>query len=447
MCLGSLFMASIVRSLACGAELDVPSNHFDGVNEYGDLSYWQKIGELDLGEGLVFPLLINFNSSRESSSPIAGKGWIVAPLDVTMTQLEENLFHMHQPNGTNTYFRRNNTNETVLRGMGTWLAEIKGDTISAYASCGWRINFTRGRLTSIQTPKSRTINFEYAGGQLVAIKEGTKTWLTAEADPEKKAMVLSCQGKKIALAQDKKPLVQSINGQNLVGGMESALSEVTKEDGTKSFFEYGVDEKLNPTLKIKEGESERLMTWGINKKIIQDGDWVYNIVKESGGIGMYAAVGRNNPKGEKEFWFFDRNLGRETIEGNGIRTVKTWFVSGSLAGKLRRIEEVQRDKTRVLYSAVYDEKGRLLRSLDQTGTTTSYVYGKSGEIVSIFEERGGTRKLRQHYEYDGNLKLISLCDRFGRIFEFANSPDGTSMLVGEKKADPSFLLSLLEGSK
>src|SRR5580698_11336101 len=112
------------------------TNHFDGVNEQGYVSYWEKIGEADLGDGLVIPLNINFNSHRETSSPTLGKGWMVALLESHVEPVDENSMKVVMPDGWNFYFHRNGSTESWYGNSG-WVGETKDALFTITAPCGW----------------------------------------------------------------------------------------------------------------------------------------------------------------------------------------------------------------------------------------------------------------------------------------------------------------------
>src|SRR5579862_4047607 len=113
------------------------TNHFDGVNSQGYVAYWEKVGDLDLGDDLKLPMFIGFRSNKENGepSPYLGQGWILPLLESNFVQTGENTFLMMQPDGWNNYFLRDNPNDTVLRGSSGWRAEITNDTITAWAPC------------------------------------------------------------------------------------------------------------------------------------------------------------------------------------------------------------------------------------------------------------------------------------------------------------------------
>ena len=63
-CLGLLMLTVPTGVRACGINWTLPQSHFDGVDEQGRVNYTEKIGDLDLGEGLVIPLYILFECIR-----------------------------------------------------------------------------------------------------------------------------------------------------------------------------------------------------------------------------------------------------------------------------------------------------------------------------------------------------------------------------------------------
>lgn len=59
-----VFATSMPSANACGVDWQVPTNHFDSVNEMGEFSYWRQIGQVDFGNDLKVPLIIGFKPNR-----------------------------------------------------------------------------------------------------------------------------------------------------------------------------------------------------------------------------------------------------------------------------------------------------------------------------------------------------------------------------------------------
>jgi hypothetical protein len=153
----ALGQTMIIESLlGCGDVLLVPRNNYEGLNEDGHFSHWREIATIGNGkDGGALPLILNFNSGRDASSPYAGAGWALMPFDANIVQVDENMFILTQPNGLKTRFYRQKGSPTILRGPGSWLAEINGDTITARKDCGWTLQYTRGSLTSFASANAR----------------------------------------------------------------------------------------------------------------------------------------------------------------------------------------------------------------------------------------------------------------------------------------------------
>ena len=55
-----LFLGS---GFSCGLDWSLPDNHFENVNSQGKFSYWQKLGEIKVGDDFAFPIHLNFRVS------------------------------------------------------------------------------------------------------------------------------------------------------------------------------------------------------------------------------------------------------------------------------------------------------------------------------------------------------------------------------------------------
>jgi len=212
---------------------------------------------------------------------------------------------------------------------------------------------------------------------------------------------LEMNGKKYLFGYDGKPRIENVGGQNLVGGVEPSLHQITLPDGKKETYDFAVTEKMLPELKITDTEGkERIITWGLDGRMLQDGEWSYKITppKEA---RVNAAIERTNPQKQKEYWFKDDPNGKETtVALDGTKTEKSWFTSGLLAGKTRKEITITNNKVVNKNSWKYDEKGVLIRNnqdgiatdydamgrqikISQNGRALNYIYDSEGFITSI----------------------------------------------------------------
>jgi hypothetical protein len=351
-------------AVGCSVEWRLPKDHFDGVNEYGYVSYWEKLGELDLGDGVKMPLNIGFESTRESVSPYLGHGWVLTLLDSRIVQSSEREFQMVQPDGYTVSFGRDGKNANLLNGSAGWKAEIRAETITAYASCGWKLLFLKGKLAGFTTPKNRTYDFVFEGGKVTEIKQRDgATLLRVEMDAASGVVTGLKYGEQhFGIELGAKPQVQSIQGRNVVAGMQSSLRQLTFPNGTKKTYEFAANESVQPTLTIG-GPVSRTIVWDpATKRITKDGLWTYDITP-SKVAWENAAIGRTKPTGQTEYWLYDAARGQETTLGfDGVKKIRSWFVSGKLAGANRSIVSIDAKGVRTVTNDwSYDETGRWIR--------------------------------------------------------------------------------------
>lgn len=347
--------------------------------------------------GLRIPLIVNFRSDRNTSSPSLGSGWLLALLESHIYQTNERNFVMVQPDGPNRYFYRLNPQDSVLKDRGGWAAEIKGDTITAWAECGWKLTFQKGRLVSMLTPDSRKLDFIQAGNRVVEVSEGGKVHLKAVVDSSSGLITgLEFNNRRIGIELESRPIVQNVNGQNLVASMVPSLRRLTGIPSGPKEYSYALDGKLQPTLKIA-GKPDRILTWNPATKLItSDSGWSYTI-KPGKDISANAAIRRVNQSGATESWYYDRARGMETEQGlDGVKRVTTYFTSGVLAGKLRRIAETAGGATRIARELSYNEKGELVRETSPDGTAIGYTYNDNGLLSEI--TRDGKPFARRKYD-------------------------------------------------
>jgi hypothetical protein len=283
---------------ACG-DWSLPQNHFEGVNSTGFVDLWEQIGTLDLGEVKV-PVNIGFQTYLPYVSKELGAGWILPLLDANIVQRDEGTFDMVQPDGWIALFRRDGSNPNILHGSGGMLAEIQGSTITVNSTCGsgWKMVFTQGKLTTLSKGK-HTLSIERdALGRGVAIRDGITPVMRLEQD-QATGLAKSIQigAQKYQLAYDGKPRIENVGGQNLVGGVEPSLHEITypqEMGGKKETYDFALTEKMLPELKITDTEGkERMIVWGLDGRMLQDGEWSYKITP-SRDAGANAAIERTN---------------------------------------------------------------------------------------------------------------------------------------------------------
>jgi hypothetical protein len=394
--------------MACGLDWKVPRGHFDGVDEKGTVSYWEKISDLDLGKGIKIPLIMGFESSSNLSSPYLGEGWTLALLDSNIVQIDDKRFIMVQPDGWTSRFGRKETTDTILSGEKGWMASINGNQITVWAKCGWKLLYTDGKITSIETPQNQVLSYVYEGGIVKEIDEDGVPILKVAIDPTTGIVsgLAFSDGKNISIAEGQKPHIENINGQNVVGEVKPSLQKLTLANGSVESFKFAVTPKLLPTLNISEANNNRSFSWEpATKLILQDGDWSYKIVPAKEQFSN-AQITRVNGTGQSEYWYYDHHDGQEITQSlNGVKRIKEFFTTGILKGKVRKIEQVtSAGQTTLLYAASYDESGNLIRVVQGNYLAT---IDKSDNTFEIRDLASGKPIWRTQRTNDGSVDILS----------------------------------------
>jgi hypothetical protein len=301
--------------------------------------------------------------------------------------VDENTVHVIMPDGWTFVFYRNGNTDT-WRGNAGWVGETDGVRFTITAPCGWRVKFDAGKILEIDTPKNRTISIKYNGpAPLEADIDNQPFVQVAQNTTTGVAESITIVGQKIAISQAPRPRISTILNKTLLTGFDPALSQLQWPDGSKELFDFSVTKELTPTLIItKSGHSPRTFTWNpVTGQIQTDGEWTYHLTE----IG-YVTIERKDIKGNQEKWYHDteRGVTDEASPSTG-EVQSTFFSSGPLAGRLRKIEIIEGGKSRLEYRATYDEVGNIVREERGTGEVTKYgkdlteTFGKHGEMIFV----------------------------------------------------------------
>jgi len=336
--------------------------------------------------------VIGFQSDRERSSPYLGYGWILPLFDSNLVQTGENSFEMIAPDGYTVPLGRDGKKPTILSGPKGWKGEISGDTITLWATCGWKLTYTKGKITSIGTPKGKTllISRDATGVAKEATYDG-KVVVRVERDFKGLVTGLVVGDKKIGIEQAEKPRIQSILGKNIVAGKDMSLGNVSSESGVIKTYDYGVTDALQPKVTVTDtGKPPRQIAWDpVSRFIMSDGDWKYDIMP-SPTKGFNASIGRKNKANQEELWFLDSAGGRETmLTADGTKTLRQWFTSGLLNGKARSITIIKGQSAKLLWKYFYDENGNLARETRDNNMTITFKHCVDGSIISYYSSESG----------------------------------------------------------
>lgn len=392
-------------ALGCGLDWSEPRGRMEGCNNQGYVFVAEKLAEVTIpGETGAVPIWATFDSSRRMASPFAGMSWRIPFFEPALIQLTEDEFHLYEIGGWRRLFRRDAKNRDILNGAGDWKGQISKDKdkITVWATCGWRMDFVKGKITQIKTQRDKTLLYNYTKGRLASITCDGKTLVSIDPveKPEGKLTIL-IEGRRYTLEKSKRPSIRREKDSYLVSGNTPCFHQWSGEKDSSRTFSYGVNDKSTPSMTITEtGKPETIINWHPEtQRITRYGEWQYE-VKPSGSSLGNAQIGRTNPQGLTEYWFHDQAKGKEIVRGgNGVTQIMTWFTSGAAAGSVRS-KEVQQEGVTNITKYAYDENGGMRRKQSDGQRLT---YMKGGLIESIHD--GGTPVFFTYK--DGNV-FISL---------------------------------------
>jgi hypothetical protein len=190
--------------------------------------------------------------------------------------------------------------------------------------------------------------------------------------------------------------------QNLISGFDSSLSSLQWPGARKELFSFATDKDLNPTLAIGGTDlTQRLFAWNANtRQIKSDGEWSYTFAPVNGHL----RVTRVSAQNQSEIYEANDAAGMTAETGANGAEVRTYrFVSGSLVGRIRRIEQVGgRGARTTLYSASYFPSGEIMREIFYPDKIRFY----SEKRQLLKEMIGGRIDYEQDFDNQGRVVHI-----------------------------------------
>ncbi len=429
-------------------------DHFRGVDERGHLYYSDRIGEVDLGGNLKFPLVVVFDSSLDTPS-LLGAGWFFPLLESNITPWDATQFRVREPGSWDAMLHTSSTPNQI--NSNKWLGTVEGDVITLRTNGGDSMVFNKGRIQSVTT-NGRTFSYLYAGNRITEIREGNESkvqvvWNAANTE----VIGLKFNGSQITFERTDRPKVFLIGGRSEIRGKDRTLGAINPSQGGGRKYSYGTDAKMHLTLTT----NNNVFTWDpASRLILSDKDWNYSIKPGTKPID-HAAITRTNAKGQREYWYNDTAAGVETTENmDGSKWVVTRYVNGPLAGEVQKREKYDKgvlvDTSVPKYNAegkqtsvskngetiaiVRDEKGRIAARVNPAGEKVYEVKYDTQDRKILEVEAGSyknvttyTAKGRHEEKYDGEGKLkgVSEYDLAGHNIMWSY-PDGK---VGRRLLD------------
>lgn len=169
---------------------------------------------------------------------------------------------------------------------------------------------------------------------------------------------------------------------------------LSKDDGATYKVENpSLADQGRPVSKVKLDENGKS---GKSDAIVVDYNWYPDDAK----------ITRTEGDGKSEFRYYDRAKGVYTqTNKDGISLVTYYLLSpGPMNGKVRKMEEVRGKDVRMVERNAYDEKGRLVRKMDELNNTEIFQYDDVGKSIRFF--RNGTLVFVEYFTNERLLKRV-----------------------------------------
>lgn len=381
--------ACCVYTQARPVDLSTPDNEFGSANLFGYLRIWREIGEMDFGNGLSLPVRVEFSSEYENPSAYLGKGWSCPILESKVWLINERLMKAQLPCGRNMYLRRSQKDVFRFYSMNReWSAILEGEKITIRRGDGWELRYVNGRLAQLKTDTDRMLTWKKQGEVVVEIQEEGNVLHSFKVERNRagEPIRLLLNEAPYIFQKGKRPRVEVINGNHVIGGFDETLTGWIWPDGNKETYEFAVNEKVEPTLKVTDRfREESHYRWNAkNKHVIADDEWEYR-VGEITDASTVPKLFRKNAIGEEEFLFIMTKTGkteRKDIQ-RGHTITEVFKTPGPLYDKVRQVQRVKEDGgLETLYKASYDDMGRLVRKIDESGLMTAFNFNEEGKLTS-----------------------------------------------------------------
>jgi len=344
--------------------------YFEGCDSQGYVLLTEKLGDLQIpGQESPVPIWAFFSSEYTTASPYAGM-WRIGILDMSLVQIGENQFRMLDPGGNETMLSRNAKDKTILEGPG-WKGTISNDRIKMWASCGWNIEFVRGRVSRMTTQHNKVITYNYVDGCVSSITCDGKPLMTL-GNLRGSTLDITINDKKLSIVRAEQPRVQHTGNVNKVVERGRSLSSITGqgESGYGRTYTYTVDEETRPVIVVADKYNQPFkIVWDPQtRKILRYQDWEYMTTRDRKTDWDTIELKRRDSKGEVESYYNNIGTGTRITQRGTSKRSEYEFTSGPAVGKLRKIEDMLDGKVTNLQQYFYDEKGRIIRGKENEDT-------------------------------------------------------------------------------
>jgi hypothetical protein len=343
-----------------------------------------SLGDINFGEGLTLPLVLNFSSAIRPPSPEFGQGWDCPLFEAKIFDVQQGQKRMETLGGKDRYLVYNQRTDSWKHFFtDDWKGEAKGDDFELIYKTGCQFVFNKGLISSITTPDGRTILWNRSGGKLVSLQESGKSpAMQITYDKLGFAEQILLNPDNMGVAQKTYDFESSL----IYAGIEKIQCPL----GRKVAFDRTRDKALNPVITWTDTlHLPVTLSWDIKTgKILSDNQYTYQITELSDDKTWPKMDRKNIATGGMESFYFDVKHGTtdETLSDGTVRHIEMIQAPGPNYKATRLIQDTKNGKTQIVLRRAFDDQGHLLLEAMGLGngkeTVKQYVYDDAGRIVS-----------------------------------------------------------------
>lgn len=358
-----VLFSTTLSGLACGFNWSPYGSYFECCDSSGYVVLTEKLADLTIpGESESVPIYAFFNSANNLPSPYLGM-WRIGIFDISLVQVNEKQFRMQDPAG-NEILLSWDQKKNLLDGAG-WKGSFTRDRAKLWASCGWSVEFNKGKIAKMTTPHNKSLVFNYTDGCVSSITCDRKA-LIALGGLKDNTLEIIINDKKLVIAKTDQPCVQRVGKADVIRGTEKSLHEIIGQGdaGFGRSYTYSVDEKMRPMIAVSgkyEHDTFKLVWNSQTRKIVRYNEWEYTKTRDRKNKWDTIELSRTNSNGVIESHYRDIQAGIDITQRGKVKRSEYRFTSGPMAGKVRRIEDMVDGKVTHFQKYAYDEKGRPIR--------------------------------------------------------------------------------------
>ena len=354
------------------------------VDENGYVNPIISLGEINFGNGLTLPLVLNFSSAVRPPSPEFGQGWECPLFEAKIFDVQQDLKEMETLGGKNRYFIYNQrTDKWKHFFTDNWSGIAHGDDFELTYTTGCKFVFHNGLISSLTTPDGRTILWNRSGDKLVSLQEtGKSPALQIVYDQLGFARQILLNPDNLGVAKNVYDFSSSL--------VYAGIDKIQCPGGRTVAFDRSRDKLLNPVVSWTDTlHLPVTLSWDAKTgKILSDNKYTYQIQEVKPDNTWPQMYRKNNVTGAMESFYFDEQHGTtdETLPDGTARHIEIVQAPGPNYKDTRLIQDTKDGKTVTVLRRAFDDKGHLLLEAiglpNGASQVKQYVYDDAGHVVS-----------------------------------------------------------------